>query len=574
MKRNFIFLFLLIIAANLYAQQWGLYTLIATSNSNTATLVDTNDITTTFKTWTFSSSKRTGYSTYLIPGDTLVRTVFNSGNYLIGGGMTGCVQKVLWNNTVAWDFVYSSSTYCLHHDICPMPNGNVLMICYEVKTPTEVTNAGCMQSITVWSEKVIEVKPTGLNTGTIVWEWHLWDHLCQDYNSSLPNYVTSIIMNPQLMNINYNIKKDWWHMNGIDYNPVLDQIVVSAHYMNEFYVIDHSTTTAEAASHSGGNSGKGGDLLYRWGNPAAYNASGPTNFNVIHDAHWVPTNNPNYPNYIAAYNNRGGTGTRSAFDIISPPYNGYNYNYTPGQVMPPPDYAYRYTSNLITSNEGNSFQLPNGNSLMAIAMANTIIEVDPSGNVLWTKTTPGVIPNAYRYSLCYVRGPIVTASVSANNIYCGTAVTLYSNATSVSEINPAYTYSWSSTPPGFTSNLQNPVVAPLANTTYTVIITNTVIGCSNSASVAVNCIVGIPDENNAKTEITISPNPTTGIINLQGDFYEKDFQLSLYNPYGKMILQVENARKIDLSGYPEGIYYLSVKCDDRTFSNLKVIHIK
>lgn len=62
-------------------------------------------------------------------------------------------------------------------------------------------------------------------------------------------------------------------MNGIDYNPVLDQIALSTHNLNEWYIIDHSTTTAEAATSSGGNSGKGGDLLYRWGNPAAYQAT-------------------------------------------------------------------------------------------------------------------------------------------------------------------------------------------------------------------------------------------------------------------------------------------------------------
>ena len=50
------------------------------------------------------------------------------------------------------------------------------------------------------------------------------------------------------------------------------QIMLSVFEFSELWVIDHSTKTAEAAIHEGGRSGKGGDLLYRWGNPRAYRA--------------------------------------------------------------------------------------------------------------------------------------------------------------------------------------------------------------------------------------------------------------------------------------------------------------
>ena len=369
------------------AQQWGLYTLYATKNSNRAYLIDTANTPATFHTWTFSSSQKTVYSTYLLPGDTILRNYKPTGNTWNTGPVHGGIQKVTYGGTIAWDWQYfQNGSYCPHHDMTPMPNGNVLLICYETKSAAEATQAGYASASQIFSEKVIEVHPTGPTTGIIVWEWHLWDHLCQNINSAKDNYVTSIVNNPQLLNINYagtGSAPDKFHMNGIDYNPALDQIVVSMHFMNSVFVIDHSTTTAEAAGHSGGNSGKGGDFLYRWGNPASYGASGSTFLNVVHDAHWVPSDNPNYPGYLCGFNNNSGSGN-SKVEIWNPPYAGNNYSLTAGQAYEPASPAYEFTSVFTSNNEGNSQQLPNGNMLVNNSFG-SIYEVNAAGTQLWTK---------------------------------------------------------------------------------------------------------------------------------------------------------------------------------------------
>ena len=521
MKFQFIVLMTLFCSFHSTAQQWGLYTLYATKNGTQAFLIDTADTPVVYKTWTFLSTKKSGYSAYLVPGDTLVRSFSNSGNVLSGGGITGGVQKVTWNGTVVWDFVYSSSTYCIHHDICPMPNGNVLMISYDVRTGTEATLAGSSSSSTFYSEKLIEVHPTGPTTGTIVWEWKLWDHMCQNYDATKNNYVTSIVNNPQLLNINYNGSgslPDRYHMNGVDYNPTLDQIVVSMHFMNSVFIIDHSTTTAQAAGHTGGNSGKGGDFLYRWGNPASYGVTGTTaNFVTVHDAHWVPSDNPNYPNYLAGYNNQGGTGGKTAIDIWNPPYNGYNYTLTVGQAYTPAAYAYRFNSLFTATNEGNSQQLPNGNMLVNNAFG-AIYEVNATGTQLWTKASANS-SHAYRYSKCYVRGPLSSATATATQILSGTSDTLKATAISQTETSPTYTYAWSSLPAGFTSNLQNPVINPTTSATYTVTITNTALSCSSSANVVVNVngssILSTSSTANPQTicdgdQVQLNSNPSGG----------------------------------------------------------------
>ncbi|MEY4875164.1 MAG: hypothetical protein RL708_313, partial [Bacteroidota bacterium] len=395
---------------------WGDYTLIAKQNQTSATLIDMAK--TTYHTWNFTLG--TTYSAYVLPGGDLIRSVSHAGNSFSGGPISGEVQKVDWNGNVLWDYVYSTANYCTHHDICPMPNGNVLLISYELKTKLEVDTAGGSFSSIMWPDKIIEVQPTGATTGTIVWEWHAWDHLMQSVYPTRRNYVTSISSHPELLDINYKATKDWMHMNGVDYNAALDQIAFSSHNLNEVYVIDHSTTSAEAASHTGGNSGKGGDLLYRWGNPAAYGVTSPVaDLNIVHDAHFVPAGCPK-AGYLVGFNNNGQSGTNSYIDMFNPPMTGSNYTApASGQAYLPATYDKRIVCTGHTSNMGNSQQLPNGNMLICVALTGLVYEIDTTGATIWSYTSAGgpggAIPQSSRYTACYISGSLPSTPTISQN---------------------------------------------------------------------------------------------------------------------------------------------------------------
>jgi hypothetical protein len=561
MKKTGLFVvltYLILIANTTFAQQWGNYTLYSVMNSSTAYLIDTNSA--VVKTWSFGTSAKTGYSSYLLPGGTIVRTVSRSGNSFSGGPICGEVQKVDYNGTVTWDFVYSTTNYCTHHDICPMPNGNVLLIAYERKTAVEATAAGCSQAIEIWPDKIVEVQPTGATTGTVVWEWHAWDHLVQNYNSAKNNYYPNIIDHPELLNINYNTQKDWIHMNGVNYNPMLDQITFSSHYLSEWFVIDHSTTTSQAASHSGGNSGRGGDILYRWGHPTNYNATGTAILNVTHDAHWIPEGVPN-AGRLVGFNNMGISSNQSCVDQVETPVNGYTYSYTPGTAYAPSTYNSRLACNGYTSNMGNSQQLPNGNQLVCVALSGLIYEVDPSGTTIWSKQATGAVPKAFRYDSCYV----FTAAP---------AIPTITNNGSYLESSVATTYQWYLNG-ALLQGETNQTITPTQNGMYLVRITDAN-GCVYRYSQGfLFTITAVENIAGTAENVMIYPNPSKGIIYLDVDNLGlQDYDVRLYDAPGKLVYNEKNIRSVDISNFENGVYYIVIQPEKSAASKKQIVLIR
>jgi hypothetical protein len=376
------------------AQAFQGFTLFAPNNGKNSYLYNMSNTIT--KTWTHTIAG--GYATYLMEDGTIMRTANSSNSSLNGGGATGIVQKIDWNGNIVWQYTYSSSTYRSHHDICPMPNGNVLLIAWEVKSAAQCVTAGLNHSSSLWPDHIIEVQPTGTSGGNIVWEWHVWDHLIQDYNSTKSNY--GVVGNhPELLDINVgSTSGDWMHFNGLSYNPGLDQIVFSSHNLDEIYVIDHSTTTSQSAGHIGGKYGKGGDFLYRWGRPSNYRAPGSQIFDVVHSAMWIPKGYPGEGN-ILAFNNRETQSTSVVVQLVPPEDSAGFYKWTPGSAYGPTAPVWSYTkTGFYSMHLGGVQRLSNGNTMIAQSTSGYLFEVDANGNTVWSYSRGGEIVKVFRYA--------------------------------------------------------------------------------------------------------------------------------------------------------------------------------
>ncbi|MCX7006287.1 MAG: aryl-sulfate sulfotransferase, partial [Kiritimatiellaeota bacterium] len=322
-----------------------------------------------------------------------------------GGGEGGRHEEYDWEGNLVWAFDYNFTNAMTHHDFKVLPNGNLIILVMEEKSTAEVLAAGfnpalCAPSITtnggtMLPEAIIEVQPTRPYGGIVVWEWHVWDHLIQDFSSTNNNYGT-VAAHPELINVNPpsgQAQQFWNHANSLDYHPQFDQIMISCRNNSELWIIDHSTTTAQAKGHTGGRYGKGGDLLYRWGNPIQYKAGTQAN-QMLWQQHcciWVPTNCPN-AGHIVIHDNGVGRGY-SSIDEIVPPVDAYgNYALTPGGAYGPTNYFWTYkatpTTNFYGMDIGGVQRLPNGNSLITYGICGILFEVTTNGATVWDYVNP------------------------------------------------------------------------------------------------------------------------------------------------------------------------------------------
>ena len=344
-----------------------------------------------------------------------------------GGGQGGRIQEFTWEGDLVWDYRFASEEHLLHHDVTVMPNGNILAIAWEAKSRDETQQKGLRPEMTpeegVWPDMILELEPQSPDAARVVWEWHAWDHMIQNRDASLGDHGEPAA-HPELIDINggrqlpeeiaedelarfreagyvpadseHDPSSDLMHTNAIVYNAALDQIAISNHEYHEIWIIDHSTTTEEAAGHSGGRWGRGGDLLYRWGNPRAYGRGDETDQRTFgqHDVRWIPDGLPGAGNMLVFSNNvPGPDGPHSeVFEIMPPTDDAGRYVLSGADPFGPTTPTWSYAASDPTSFHSpfvsGAHRLPDGHTLITSGGPGRVFELTPEGEIVWDYRSP------------------------------------------------------------------------------------------------------------------------------------------------------------------------------------------
>ena len=379
------------------------YTLVAPTAATRTHLID--NCGRIINQW--DSEFRAGEAAYLLEDGSLLRTARQSSDTFTGGGMGGRIERFSWEGELLWSYTLANDTAHHHHDMAWMPNGHLLIMGWGWVSAQDAQAAGRINSGVLWPPFIIEVAPEGDEGGEVVWAWNAWDHLIQNANPALPNYGNPAD-HPGRFDVNYGTVSggggpggpgggsggDWFHCNAVAYHPGLDQIILNSRNWNEFYIIDHATTTEEAA-------GPAGDLLYRWGNPEAY-GRGDGNDQVLytqHDPHWLTGEGP--PSLggdpsatILLYNNGNArpSGAASTVDELTLPLLADGTYFLDEEAPYGPeslDWSYPEFpfSDFFSPNISGAQRQPNGNTLICEGNSGHLFEVTPEGEMVWEYIT-------------------------------------------------------------------------------------------------------------------------------------------------------------------------------------------
>jgi len=333
----------------------------------------------------------TGMSAYLLPSGNLVRSVRKS-----TGEVGDTLQVLSWDGEMIWEYVTDQAVQRIHHDIEPLPNGNILAIVWERIPMEEYVAAGrdpdTVPNDVLWLDTVHEIKPIGKTKGEVVWSWSPWNHLIQNFDEKRANYGDPAEY-PNRIDLNqlreetgrFNKLADWLHINAVSYNPERDEIMLSSQAMSEVWVVSRKT----------------GKLIYRCGNPRRY-GKGAEKDRVLFNQHDSNTIGSGYrgEGNILLFNNVShvvpGKAPCSSVLELKPPLaeSGEWPVLTEDGIFSPCEVVWEYTglpnANFYSPIYSSAQRLKSGGTLIGVGAPGKIIELDASGKRVWEYVNPKV----------------------------------------------------------------------------------------------------------------------------------------------------------------------------------------
>jgi len=390
--------------------------------------------------------------------------IYPDGHRIYNARGSGSIQELDWDGNVIVEWTNAARPEIRpHHDRIRIFNESLneytilAVVSYRDITYEEALANGSdpenniSEDVTPYDDGVIEFD----RAGNLIWEWRFWDHIIQNYDATKLNYGDPAAPeNWGRLDINRDsntrtgLSADWNHVNSLDYNQHLDQVVVNSREHGEIYFIDHSLTTEEAA-------GRAGDFVYRWGNPANYyqgdwptfNSNGHEQLFGAHDIQWIADGLTGAGNLLIFENGsfRPGMPTNSKILEFNPYQDGdmmsgvyvqqHDAGYTEtqqqiyGNLSNQVVWGYasteaeRWAKGMYSSHISGTQRLPNGNTLICAGEEGHFVEVvtnreevTAEDEVVWeyvnpvvrgvpvTSRKPGMsnsVFRAYRYGVDY-----------------------------------------------------------------------------------------------------------------------------------------------------------------------------
>jgi hypothetical protein len=363
------------------------YTLISASGMSATYLINNDG----FVVHHWKHDVVTGMSAYLLPSGNLVRSVRKSTDD-IGDG----IQVLSWEGEVIWEYYTDQIAQRIHHDLEPLPNGNILATVWERIPMDEYVAAGrrpdTVPEDELWLDTIQEIKPNGAGEGEVVWRWSPWDHLVQNFDEKRANYGDPADF-PNRIDLNqlreetgrFNKLADWLHINAVSYNSERDEVMLSSQAMSEIWIVSKKT----------------GELVYRYGNPLRY-GRGVQKDRVLfnqHDANTITAGLRGAGN-ILLFNNVSqvapGKAPGSSVLELKPPLTGSGEWQALGEEgrFPACEVVWEYTglpeAGFYSPVFSSAQRLKGGGTLIGVGAPGRIIELDAAGKRVWEYVNPKV----------------------------------------------------------------------------------------------------------------------------------------------------------------------------------------